>query len=122
MPPEADAVREAYTAVLQGATLFRVAQTWNDAGLFTAKGGNRWVGSSVRRVLLNARYKGIREYHGHEYPAQWEPVVTNDVWQSAAAILNDPSRRNGKRVRVHLMTGLMLCGECQRPMGGWHLR
>jgi hypothetical protein len=104
--------------VLHGGTLHSIAKAWNEAGLVTAKGGKRWSGPNLRRVLLNPRYAGIREYHGQHYPAAWEAIVTEDIWRAVVAKLSDPSRRVGNsRVRVHMMTGLVLCGECQRPMG-----
>lgn len=117
-PIEAAAVREAFTTILHGGTLYSIAQAWNDAGMRTAKGGNRWVGETVRRVLMNPRYAGIRAYNREHYPAAWEAVVTEDIWRAVVAILTNPSRRTANsRVRTHMMTGLILCGECKRPMG-----
>jgi len=69
-PTEAEVVREAFTTVIHGGSLGSIATRWNAAGLLTAKGGNQWTGSGVRRVLLNARYAGIRAYEGQHYPAQ----------------------------------------------------
>ena len=67
---------------------------------------------------MNPRYAGIREYHGQHHTAAWDAIVPKDVWRSVVAILNEPSRRTANsRVRVHMMTGLILCGECLRPMG-----
>jgi hypothetical protein len=132
---EAPAVREAFEAVLHGGTLYSIAQAWNDAGMLTAryrnKGGNRWVGETVRRVLMTPRYAihpapsadsranaGIRAYRGEHYPAQWEGIVTKDVFDAVVTILKDPSRRTANsRVRVHMMTRLLLCGACLKPMG-----
>lgn len=115
---EAQAVREAFTSVIHGGSLGSIATRWNEAGLLTAKGGNEWKGSSVRRVLLNPRYAGIREYEGQHYPAVWPAIVTEDVWKAVVGILTNPSRRvNNSRVRVHLLTALAVCGLCKGRMG-----
>jgi DNA invertase Pin-like site-specific DNA recombinase len=115
---EADAVRAAYSTVLAGGSLFSVASRWNEAGLRTAKAGKHWTGSTVRRVLLSPRYAGIREYRGEHFPAVWPAIVTEDIWRATTAVLTDPSRRiGGSRARKHLLTGLAVCGECERPMG-----
>ena len=117
-PLEAQAVKSAYESVLGGATLGGIARSWNAAGLVTARGGNQWVGSTVRAVLLNPRYAGIRKFHDQQFPAVWPAIVPEDVWLATASVLKDPSRRGrGGGVRRHLMTGLILCGACQKPMG-----
>jgi site-specific DNA recombinase len=62
---EAAAVRQAYKDVLAGVSLGQIARDWNAAGFYTPletrKGEqSRWTGTSVRPVLLNPRYAGLR--------------------------------------------------------------
>lgn len=117
-PREAAAVKEAFTTIIQGGSLGSIATRWNEAGLFTAKTGGKWTGSTVRRVLLNPRYAGIRAYDGKQYAAQWPAIVTQDVWKTVEGILTNPSRRvDNSRVRRHLMTALARCGVCGANVG-----
>ena len=128
---EAVAIRAAYKAMGAGGSLFGIARTWNDAGLRSTR-GNPWTGRTVRQVLINPRYAGLRSYLGEiQYEkdakgkptakpvrAEWKPVVSRDVWEDTRRILNAPGRFTGKSTaRKHLLTGLALCGECGGRMG-----
>jgi hypothetical protein len=64
---EATAVRQAYADVLVGVSLGQVARDWNAAGpltpLKTRKGEpSRWRPATVRPVLMNPRFAGLRGY------------------------------------------------------------
>jgi DNA invertase Pin-like site-specific DNA recombinase len=72
---EAAAVREGYMALLSGVSLRGIAKEWNRAGFTTGQAPWRhthlgssspWRPDSVRRVLLNPRYAGIRALRGEE--------------------------------------------------------
>lgn len=115
---EADAVRAAYSEVLGGASLGSIATAWNAAGIATTK-GNTWRSAQVRQMLISARYAGLRSYNGEIVgPAEWQAIVTEDVWRSVQRILADPARRRGPtRGRKHMLTGLAVCGHCGALMG-----
>ena len=115
---ESNAVRDAYRAVLAGASLGSIATKWNDAQIATTK-GNKWRSAQVRQLLLNPRYAGLRSYNGEIVgSASWPAIVPEDVWRSVNTMLLDPGRRSGAtRGRKHLLTGLALCGVCQSPLG-----
>ena len=116
---EAEAVREAYQAILDGDSLRRIADRWNAAGFRTPQGprggggmGSAWSGPVLSRTLRNHRYAGLRTYKGEvTAKAEWPALVDEEVWASAHAILQDPSRRSAKGAR-HLLTGIALCGTC----------
>jgi hypothetical protein len=57
-PEEAQALREAYRAILRGSSLRSVARTLNEAGLLTNK-GNKWRAETLGPVLLNPRNAGL---------------------------------------------------------------
>ena len=86
---EAKLVRRAYALALRGEALYSIAAQWNDAGVTTTTGG-RWRSSTLRQVLVNPRYAGLRSYRGE---------VLKDVDESAMA-------RTGRR--AHL-------GSCPQP-------
>ena len=115
---EAQQIRKAYSALLAGASLYSIAAQWNSDGI-TSTRGNRWSGETVRQVLINPRYAAIRYHLGTEVTtAQWEPIVSRDIWEAAAAILSDPKRNTGRSPgRKRLLTGIARCGECKQPIG-----
>lgn len=110
---EAEALREAYKALLAGVSLRQIARDLNGAGHLTTR-GNHWTGAVFRFVLMNARNTGIRVYGGEEIgPAQWEAIVPEDTYRAAVRLLNNPARRvGGGGVRTHLLSGLARCGKC----------
>lgn len=120
VPWEANLVREAYSSILEGSTLRSVALKWNSMGVTTTR-GNKWSGSTVRQVLVNPRYAGMRTYKGEivSSDADWAGLIAEDKWRAVVAILTQPQRRKGSNARKNLLTGILLCGrvDCGRPMG-----
>lgn len=156
--PEASAVRAAYDAVLTGVKLGRVAADWNAMGLLTPQAGyahgcggtcdasatarqcparlatepSTWTSQTVRPVLLNPRYAGLRSHvterlresmdprkariAGIVGPAQWPALVSEETWRAVVAILTDPSRANTPGSPRALLTGVALCGVCGAPV------
>lgn len=129
---EAKAIRDGYAALLAGDTLRGIADEWNRRGLTTGQApwkhehrGERspWRADSVRRVLTNPRYCGIRAHRGVEYgPAKWPSIVPEETYRAALVVLRDPARRTGGAGRdgVQLLTGLALCGAdgCRQTVHG----
>jgi hypothetical protein len=111
---EAAALRDAYSAILAGASLHSIAKGWNESGLYTAKAGKPWAGSTLRQMLLNPRNAGLRAYNGEIVgPAAWPAIVERDIYDGAVAVLKDPGRRSGKtRARKYLLSGIAVCGLC----------
>jgi DNA invertase Pin-like site-specific DNA recombinase len=129
---EADAIRAGYAALLSGVGLRGIANEWNSMGLRTGQAPWRrthlgekspWRGDSVRRVLINPRYAGIRAFRGEEKgEACWDGIVGIDTYRAAKALLNSPTRnRGGAGVAARqFLTGLALCGldGCGYPVHG----
>lgn len=107
---EAELVKAAYVGLLQGASLKSIAKRWNDAEMLTTV-GNRWIHSTVRETLLNPRYAGVRTYRGEVVgPAVWEPLVDQDTFDAADALLRMPERLvTTGNARKYLLPGLALC-------------
>lgn len=126
-PREADALRAAYASVLAGATLVSLCRDLAAAGHVTPA-GNPFRHSGIRSILLNPRNAGLRSYtetkNGRVIPererkiigkAAWEPVVDEETWRAASAILTDAARRKNQNTgtaRRWLLGGLALCGRC----------
>lgn len=62
----------------------------------------------VKRILLNPRYIGMREYEGKLWPAVWEPVLERDDWEMLRAMLEGRSKPLAPR--KWLLSGLAICG------------
>jgi DNA invertase Pin-like site-specific DNA recombinase len=116
-PIEAKAVRDAYQALLSGASFGAIARDWNQRGLFTPQGPRKggqatWIPQVVSRTLRKPGYAGLRAHKGSIVgPANWQPLVDEGLWRAAQAVLNDPTRRTPGGPRG-LLTGLGLCGVC----------
>jgi DNA invertase Pin-like site-specific DNA recombinase len=117
-PTEAAAVKAAYTAVLNGSSLGRIAKHWNDVGFRTPR-GIPWRGSTVRTLLLAARNAGLREHHGQVVgEGNWPPIVDEETYRSVVALVNDPSRGGrAPRGRKRLLSGIAVCGACGHKLG-----
>jgi DNA invertase Pin-like site-specific DNA recombinase len=124
-PVEATAIRDAYSAVLGGVSMYRITEQWNSRGLKTPR-GNPWRGSQVRQLLLSPRNAGLRSFRGEvqthtdgQYvQGNWDAVVPVETWQAVKDKLADPKRRCGRsRARKHLLSNIATCGLCGARMG-----
>lgn len=122
---EAALVRDAYNAVIDGEGLSTICRRWNDAGITTTTGGP-WRSQSLRLMLLNPRYGGLRSYRGELLKTdesdegsatQWKGAVDPDIWRAVHGILSQSSRRkNFTSGRKYLLTGIAVCGACDAPI------
>jgi site-specific DNA recombinase len=112
---EAAALRQAYQAILAGATLVSICRDLTRAG-FTTPAGKPWRHSGIRAILLNPRNAAIRTYWYEEVgPAQWPAIIDLDTFRAVESILKDPGRRkngNTGTARRWLLGGLAICGVC----------
>lgn len=107
---EAAIVREVATRIVAGESLRQIAFDLNKRGVKTAPGGE-WFGSSLRRMILSPRLTGLRVYKGTAYEGDWEPILDRDEHARViAALTSTPAAR--KEAQVHLLTGLLHCGNC----------
>ncbi|SCG38134.1 recombinase family protein [Micromonospora zamorensis] len=131
---EAQAIRDAYDAVLTGVPIGRIAATWNGRGLTTPQtkrdgSPSPWTAQTVRPVLLNPRYAGLRSHvteqlresmdprkariKGIVGKAAWKGLVGEETWRAVVEVLTNPSRLTGPRSGKGLLTGVGLCGICE---------
>ncbi len=126
---EAAVVREVFARFAAGAGLHTLTRWLNENGVLNTR-GKPWSRAGVRDMLMNPRYIAerwilrkqpdgslAREYVG---PGAWEPIVTEDAYRAANAILSDPARRErfGQQgnARKYQGSGLYRCGVCDAPM------
>jgi DNA invertase Pin-like site-specific DNA recombinase len=120
---EADEVRQAASAVLDGATLASLVNDLNNRGVRTSTGG-RWTVTTLRRILLNPRYAGLATYRGKvTTKGLWPAVYDREVHERLVLILTNPARLRHKGTTPrYLLSGLARCGLCgdrmfASPMG-----
>jgi site-specific DNA recombinase len=123
---EAAEIRRAADGILAGVSLGQIAASLRDRGIPTATGGARWEAVTVRDILLRPRNAGLMVYRpdgtGKAGPptvtrisagAPWPAILPEHQWRAVAAILTDPSRRNGPGpTPKHLGSGIFRCGRC----------
>lgn len=118
--PEAELIRSAAGAVLEGATLASIARSWNEKGFTTtANSAGPWGVTQVRRTLINPRYAGKRLYNGEDMgDGDWEPILNPDIHKSLEEKLTDPRRRTAPDdlAARYLLSGIAECGKCGRKM------
>jgi site-specific DNA recombinase len=125
-PEEAPIRRLIYELYIEHERCYTVAMILNNRG-YRARSGRPFKNTTVERLLLDATAKGEHRANytkarpdgkgwdfkpEHEWVvSQVEPIVTEEVWRQANAIL--ASHRRGKRPvarrPVHLFAGLTFC-------------
>ncbi len=142
LEPEATAVRQAVVDVLAGTSIQEIAHRWNAQGLKTTLAGRvqrnphtkqdvvvsgQWTGRRVRRLLVNAKYAGIKTHTTvdkktgmakvEEYQGNWTPLIDVDTYRGLVGYLSDPSRiKNTAFERKYLGSNLYICGRCGGKM------
>ena len=114
---EAAAIRRLYEMLIGGHSLRSLAKHLNDLGLRTGR-GNAFQGNVVGNMLRRPRYAGHRT-HGKEIIGKgaWEPIVSQDTYDQALAVLTSPGRRIAHGLEPkHLLSGIALCGRCGTAM------
>jgi DNA invertase Pin-like site-specific DNA recombinase len=99
---QAQLLRDAVQALDQGKTLSAVVDTWNAQGL---RPGNatHWRVTHLRRILLNERVV---------------PLIGQEAHDRLRRLLTDQERRRGGRPATYLLSGILTCSHCRRPMYG----
>jgi len=117
---EAEVIRQIVEKLLAGQSVRSIVRELNVAKIPSAE-GNLWNRTSLTRMVQSPRLKGVRIYKGQEYPAIWEPILAEDIWERVHTLLTAKERHTHaakKGARTYLLTGLVFCGICGQPMIG----
>jgi site-specific DNA recombinase len=94
---------------------------WLNEQGYRTKNGRLWSSASVITVLRNRAYLGEIYYRGNWYPAAHEPLIPQELFDRAQAILaercEDRSRRASNPAE-YLLTGRIRCGRCGQAYVG----
>lgn len=112
-PAEAAIIRSTSEGLLRGETLRSLVGALNATGSRTPRGGI-WSSTLLRQIMLRDRNAGLRRHRGQVVgKAMWEPIYDEDTHTRVVTLLTDPNRTTNKgATRVHLLSGLALCGLC----------
>ena len=120
---EAAALRRAADAIIAGTSLAEATRQVSaelgrpvrTTGLKGALTGHRIVG--MRSYIPAAdRRRGVTK--GTVSAAVWPAVLDEVTWRKVRAILLDPRRVKARPPRRYLLTGLLHCGKCGKPLAG----
>jgi site-specific DNA recombinase len=77
----------------------------------------KWAGNTVRGIIKNTLYKGVRMYSGDSYAVP--EIISPSLWQKVQENLENNRNSPGKKVvHKYLLKGLLRCGICGRNMYG----
>jgi DNA invertase Pin-like site-specific DNA recombinase len=110
---EAEVVREAAARFLAGESTSAIARSFNDRGTLTAR-GKAWTHGTIRKMLTNPAYAGVRVHRGEQSKANWPAILDEVTWRGLQVKFGDPARRtNRDRIDLsHLLSGVATCGVC----------
>jgi len=118
---ERELIRQAARRVRAGDSLRGIVTDWN-ARRIPAAGGEQWTTRSLKRLLLQPRLAGLRNYNGTLIELRdVDTILGREAWQEVVAILTDPARSENARsplvtgkggVARHLLAGMVFCGLC----------
>jgi len=113
---EARMIREATRRVIDGESVYAIARDWNGRGMPTST-GRTWTAKQLGRTLRLPRLAGLRVHHGQTYSAEWPAILDETTWELLQRHLSPRMRKPGRRAS-YLLTGVIACGRCGRPMHG----
>ena len=115
VPDEAELIRDAVDRIVAGeATLYGIAQEWNERGVKTPT-GRAWSVQLLKSMLRSPRIAGLREHRGAIVgPGQWPGIVDPDKHERLRALLSRKARP-GQPGRF-LLSGMVRCAVCGQSM------
>jgi hypothetical protein len=109
-----------------------VARELNAAGEVTKqrscvngqRGGKAWTKSAIYKILANRTYIGEAVHKGVAYPGEHVPILDQQTWDRAHAVMAEPARTRAgaTRAQVPMLLKGLIFGPNGRPMSPSHTR
>ena len=112
-PTIRDLIRDAATRFIEGATLTSLAKDWNTRGVPTRSGATSWTHNSIRGLLANPGYAGLRASEGI---ATWPAILTPDEHAQIQQRLKEMAAAAPSSAPTSLLSGIGRCGQCGAPL------
>ena len=75
-----------------------------------------WRDGMVSNILRDEWYRGIRRFHGEEYPV--DAIIEDEVFDNVENKLKQYRMRISTAKQTYLLQGLLFCGVCGRKLYG----
>ncbi|HNV85731.1 MAG TPA: recombinase family protein [Candidatus Omnitrophota bacterium] len=132
-PKDAELVRLIFSLYIEKKSLLEVARVLNERGYLTKAhkdkhkilGGVTFKNTNVQMVLNNVVYMGKVKYDGKVYPGLHEPIISEEIFNQARAILKQNVRERGvskNRKFPGLLSGIFRCAACETSMSHSYAR
>lgn len=133
VPEEAKMVRYIFEQYIAGTSMFALSRQMNQMGYRTHR-GNVFEHRTIQYILNNPVYKGyLRWTPGKKInrnfndsasivaKGDWEPIVSKEIWDAAAARFKSEKRTYYKHKRpetegIHWLSGMVKCSSCGRSL------
>jgi DNA invertase Pin-like site-specific DNA recombinase len=113
---EAEMLFQAAKAVDQGRAVWAICEEWTQRGVPTVGGKGVWHAKVLRRILVDPRMVGKREYHGALIDIEYmPPILPDELWRKVRRkLLDNPPKRGRGESRE--LTNIARCGICSLPI------
>ncbi|MCX6343457.1 MAG: recombinase family protein [Armatimonadetes bacterium] len=127
-PEEAETVKFIFKRFAELGSPFQLADELNKKGITTKawmtkhgvfREGKPWHKMRIYRTLYNRTYLGEVIHKDNTYPGEHERIVSQRMWDSAHAVIEENTRTWAKHARSKapaLLRGIIRCGACDRSM------
>lgn len=113
---EATVYRQTVARFLAGESTRSLAIWLNEQQIPTVT-GRTWITSTLKQMLINPRYAGLRAYRGEVVgPGIWEPIISEDEHRQVVARFNQMKTSGRRAPQRYLLSGLTRCSRCGHTM------
>jgi site-specific DNA recombinase len=131
---EAEIVRWIFDACASGIGIRKITRTLEERGVLTKRGGKLWYDKSVKWLLQNQVYTGIRYYNrmtraaepakGRKHApltfrdrSEWvgvpvPAIISQELFDRVQARMQAVGKKYRHPITHYLLSGLVECGEC----------
>jgi site-specific DNA recombinase len=112
IPEEATILRTLVQRFLAGESTRSLATWLNDQEVRTVT-GSPWVTSTLKGILTNPRYAGLRTHRGIVVaPGMWEAIISEDDHRRVLAKYAEKKMSNRRTPQRYVLSGMLRCGKC----------
>jgi DNA invertase Pin-like site-specific DNA recombinase len=114
---EARIVRELVRRIIAGDSVRSLAVWLNATDVPTAGRAQRWQTNTIRQIVSSGRIAGLRTHHGETVgPAVWPGIISVQDRERVLARLAERAHSGHRVPRTYLLSGMLRCGRCERPL------
>jgi site-specific DNA recombinase len=111
-PAEAEVFRTLVARFLAGESTISLTR-WLQAEGIKSVYGMDWRTSTLRTMLANPRYAGLRTHRGQVIgPATWDGLIDEETHRKVVAKMAEKAASGRRTPQRYLLSGLLTCGKC----------